>query len=107
VKTVATKHGKINGSLKTRNNQTAQFKGNAPNVDPLAKYNTKYKRTIDPFIMERVKESASKAPPPPTGLHSVLVWLENNVRTKIEGTLIDKWVATPAKEYYKAAKRLD
>ena len=57
--------------------------------------------------MDRVKEAAAKAPPPPSGLHSVLVWLEKNVRTKIEGTAFDKWVATPAKEYYKTAKRLD
>ena len=57
--------------------------------------------------MDRVKDAASKAPPPPSGLHSVLVWLEKNVRKKIEGTLVDKWIATPAKEYYKAARRLD
>lgn len=57
--------------------------------------------------MDRVKEAASKAPPAPSGLHSVLVWLELNVRTNIEGSLLDKWIATPAKQYYKSAKRLD
>lgn len=57
--------------------------------------------------MEHAKEIASNAPPPPTALHVVLQWLEKHVRAKIEGSVFDTWVATPAKEYYKVAKRID
>ena len=58
-------------------------------------------------MSERIKKMAMGAPPPPNGLHCILVWLENNVRKPLEGTTFDKWVATPAKDYYIATKRLD
>ena len=56
---------------------------------------------------ERRKERAKNAPPAPKELTSVLVWLENNVRKPLEGTWFDRWVATPAKEFYVTAKRLE
>ena len=48
--------------------------------------------------MERVSARRRRADRSP---HAVLVWLEKNVRTKIEGTLTDKWIATPAKNIIK------
>ena len=58
-------------------------------------------------MSEKIKKSASDAPPPPKIIHGVLIWLENNVRKPLEGTTFDKWVAKPAKEYYIATKRLE
>jgi len=57
-------------------------------------------------MSERVKRVASDAPPPPQFLHSVLVWLEHNVRRPLETSVFDRWIATPAKEYYLTARRL-
>tara|TARA_B100001559_G_C16230208_1_gene497502 strand:+ start:54 stop:233 length:180 start_codon:yes stop_codon:yes gene_type:complete len=56
---------------------------------------------------EKTKEIASNAPPAPKYLHSVLQWLETNVRKPLETTVIDEWIFTPAKQYYIAAKRLE
>ena len=47
------------------------------------------------------------APPPPVYLDAVVRWLETNVRKPIEGSWLDTWVATPAKQYYIGAKRLE
>ena len=58
-------------------------------------------------MSEKLKEIASRAPPTPTVLHGILVWLENNVRKPLDGTVFDKWIAKPAKEYYIATKRLE
>jgi len=57
-------------------------------------------------MSERVKRAGSDAPPPPPFLHSVLVWLEHNVRRPLKDTPFDKWIATPAKQYYLTARRL-
>ena len=58
-------------------------------------------------MSEKLKEIASRAPPTPTVLHGILVWLENNVRKPLDGTAFDKWIAKLAKEYYIATKRLE
>ncbi len=52
-----------------------------------------------------LKARASNAPPPPKALHTVLQWLETHVRKPLEGTAFDRWIASPAKEYYIATKR--
>lgn len=57
-------------------------------------------------MSERVKRAASDSPPPPKVLHSILVWLEHKVRRPLETSVFDRWIATPAKEYYVAARRL-
>lgn len=57
-------------------------------------------------MSEKIKESASNAPPPKI-IHGFLIWLENNVRKPLEDTTFDTWIATPAKEYYIAQKRLE
>ncbi len=58
-------------------------------------------------MSEKIKQIASAAPPLPNGIHCILQWLEINVRKPLEGTAFDKWIATPAKEYYIATKRLE
>lgn len=58
-------------------------------------------------MSERIEKIAAGAPPVPPAIHGILVWLENNVRKPLEDTTFDKWVATPAKEYYVATKRLE
>ena len=40
-------------------------------------------------------------------LHSSLVWLEENVRKPLQGTLFDVYVATPSKNLYKRIRRLE
>ena len=57
--------------------------------------------------MSSVKERASNAPPSPKELTAVLRWLEVNVRKPLEGTWFDRLIATPAKEFYIGAKRLE
>lgn len=57
--------------------------------------------------MSSIKERASNAPPAPKELDTVLRWLEVKVRKPLEGTWFDRWIATPAKEFYIGAKRLD
>jgi len=57
--------------------------------------------------MSSMKERASGAPPAPKELDSVLRWLEVRVRKPLEGTWFDRWIATPAKEFYIDAKRLE
>jgi hypothetical protein len=57
--------------------------------------------------MSSVKERASNAPPAPKELTAVLRWLEVNVRKPLEGTWFDRLIATPAKEFYIGAKRLE
>jgi hypothetical protein len=57
--------------------------------------------------MSSVKERASNAPPAPKELTTVLRWLEISVRKPLEGTWFDRWIATPAKEFYIGAKRLE
>jgi hypothetical protein len=56
---------------------------------------------------DTAKKMASNAPPPPKFVHSVLQWLETNVRKPLETSVVDEWVFTPAKQYYMAAKRLE
>jgi len=58
-------------------------------------------------MSERVKKIATDGPPLTGAIHSILVWLEKNVRQPLEGTVFDKWIATPAKEYYIITKRLE
>lgn len=57
--------------------------------------------------IQRVQRAGASAPPPPKHIHAVLSWLEQHVRKPLEGSVFDKWVATPAKQYYMAAKRLE
>ena len=57
-------------------------------------------------MSEKVKKIAG-APPVPPAIHSVLVWLENNVRKPLDGTAFDKYIAKPAKEYYMSTKKLE
>lgn len=57
--------------------------------------------------MSSVKERASNAPPAPKELTTILKWLEVSVRKPLEGTFFDRWIATPAKEFYIGAKRLE
>ena len=47
------------------------------------------------------------APPPPKQLHQLLQWLETNVRKPLEFTAFDRWIATPAKQFYISSKRLE
>lgn len=55
-----------------------------------------------------MKQAASKAPPIKTStIEPVLVVMENYIRKPLEGTLFDKWIASPLKQYYIAAKRRD
>ena len=54
-----------------------------------------------------IKMAAKDAPPPPIYLDVVVRWLETNVRKPIEGYWLDTWVASPAKQYYIGAKRLE
>lgn len=58
-------------------------------------------------MSERIKKTAASAPPPPKMLENICRWLERNVRKPLEGTAFDKWIATPAKEYYIVAKRVE
>ena len=58
-------------------------------------------------MSDHIKKTASNAPPPPKMLDNICQWLERNVRKPLEGTAFDKWIATPAKEYYIAAKRIE
>lgn len=55
----------------------------------------------------QMDRAASNAPPPPKALHTILQWLDKHVRTPLQGSVFDKWIATPAKEYYKACKRME
>lgn len=50
-------------------------------------------------------DSAANSPPAPRVLHVTLEWLEKNIRKPLEGTWFDKWIASPAKNYYVKAKR--
>ena len=68
--------------------------------------NILYKHILFDKYMSSIKKSAADAPPPPQVL-PVLIWLEINIRKPLEGTLFDKWIATPAKQYYIGAKRLE
>ena len=55
-----------------------------------------------------MKEAASKSPPVITSyIEPVLIFLEVNVRKPLENTWFDKWIASPLKQYYIAAKRRD
>ena len=54
-----------------------------------------------------MKERVSNAPPAPKELDTVLRWLEVKVRKPLEGTWFDRWIATPAKDFYIGAKRLE
>ncbi|MDA7839102.1 hypothetical protein N9A45_02090 [bacterium] len=54
-----------------------------------------------------MERAASNAPPPPKVLHTILQWLDKHVREPMQGSVFDTWVATPAKEYYKACKRMN
>ena len=55
-----------------------------------------------------MKEAASKSPPVITSyIEPTLIFLENNVRKPLENTWFDKWIASPLKQYYIAAKRRD
>ena len=56
---------------------------------------------------DNMKAMSKDAPPPPVYLDAVVRWLETNVRKPIEGSWLDTWVATPAKQYYIGAKRLE
>lgn len=38
---------------------------------------------------------------------SIAVWLEENIRKPMDGTLLDIWIARPIKEKYKQATRKD
>ena len=59
-------------------------------------------------MSEKMKQAASKAPPIKTStIEPVLVVMENYIRKPLEGTLFDKWIASPLKQYYIAAKRRD
>ena len=42
-----------------------------------------------------------------THLDSILRWLEVTVLKPLEGTWFDKWIATPAKDFYIGVKRLE
>jgi hypothetical protein len=58
-------------------------------------------------MSEKIKQIAGAAPPLPGAIHGIFQWLETNVRKPLEGTAFDKWIATPAKEYYITTKRLE
>tara|TARA_B100000795_G_scaffold60163_2_gene40255 strand:- start:5312 stop:5485 length:174 start_codon:yes stop_codon:yes gene_type:complete len=57
--------------------------------------------------MSYIKKSVVDAPPPPPQVLPILTWLEIHIRKPLEGTLFDRWIATPAKQYYIGAKRLE
>lgn len=40
-------------------------------------------------------------------LHQILVWLDTHVRKRLEGTVFDRWIASPAKTAYVKLRRLD
>lgn len=52
-----------------------------------------------------LQEIAANAPPVGGLTEPFVIWLEENIRLPLEGTLFDQWIALPIKEYYIAAKR--
>lgn len=54
-----------------------------------------------------LQEIAANAPPVGGLTEPFVIWLEENIRLPLEGTLFDQWIALPIKEYYIAAKRRD
>ena len=58
------------------------------------------------MLSEKMKDLASRAPPLPP-LEPLLKFMERYIRKPLEGTLFDTWIATPAKNYYIACKRMD
>lgn len=55
----------------------------------------------------KIKDIARDAPPAGPWAEPIVIWLEKNVRKPLEGSLFDKWIASPAKEFYIASKRRD
>ena len=59
-------------------------------------------------MSEKLKQAASSAPPiNGKVLEPVLILMEKYIRKPLEGTLFDKWIASPMKQYYIAARRRD
>lgn len=56
-------------------------------------------------IQKMLQEIAANAPPVGGLTEPLVIWLEENIRIPLEGTLFDQWIALPIKEYYIAAKR--
>ena len=56
---------------------------------------------------EKLKDIARNAPPLPSVFHGMLKFLDQNVKKPMKGTLIDKFIFEPAKQYYITSKRLD
>ena len=59
------------------------------------------------IMSDKLKDVAKRAPPIPSAFHGILQFLDQNVKKPLEGTLIDKFIFEPAKQYYIEAKRLD
>jgi hypothetical protein len=58
-------------------------------------------------MSEKIKEIAQACTRPVPVFHGLLVFLDQNIKKPMEGTVIDKFVFEPAKQYYIDAKRLD
>ena len=58
-------------------------------------------------MSEKMKDIASRAPPISSAIEPVLQFMESRIRKPLEGTWFDRWIATPAKNYYINVKRRD
>ena len=59
-------------------------------------------RMLDVVLIDEDFETAAPPPPRPAKgyMHTLLKWLDDNVRQPLAGTVFDTHVATPAKNMY-------
>jgi hypothetical protein len=58
-------------------------------------------------MSDKIKDIAQACTVPVPIFHGLLVFLDKNIKKPMQGTIIDKFVFEPAKQYYVQAKRLD